>query len=213
MKPKHTRKKMGIACMILGAALVCAALALFLWNQREASQADQTAQQVLEQVKAEIPDGDGDEPTQEKTSSVGSYNPTEPVDPTMTEVEIDGRMYIGYLSIPSLGLELPVQSQWSYPNLKISPCRYYGSTKTNDLVIAAHNYARHFGQLTQLGIGDLVYFTDMDGVVSTYQVEEINILAPTDVEEMTDGGYALTMFTCTYGGKSRVTVRCSRMEN
>jgi sortase A len=64
-----------------------------------------------------------------------------------------------------------------------------------------------------LGIGDLVYFTDMDGVVSTYQVEEINILAPTDVEEMTDGGYALTMFTCTYGGKSRVTVRCSRVED
>jgi hypothetical protein len=25
---------------------------------------------------------------------------------------------------------------------------------------------------------------------------------------MTDGEYDLTLFTCTYGGKSRVTVRC-----
>jgi sortase A len=140
-------------------------------------------------------------------------NDFQPVDPTMSEVEIDGRLYIGYLSIPALDLELPVQSQWDYPGLKISPCRYYGSTKTDDLVIAAHNYARHFGGLMQLSPGDLVYFTDMDGVVNRYQVEEVDVLNPTDIEEMTAGEYDLTLFTCTYGGKSRVTVRCLRVED
>jgi sortase A len=130
----------------------------------------------------------------------------------MTEVEIDGRLYIGYLFIPALGLELPVQSQWDYPGLKISPCRYVGSTKTDDLVIAAHNYDRHFGRISKLAQGDLVYFTDMDGVQTTYQVMETLILQPTAIEEMTTSGYDLTLFTCTYGGKTRVTVRCDRVE-
>ena len=31
---------------------------------------------------------------------------------------------------------------------------------------------------------------------------------PTSVQEMTDGDWDLTLFTCTVGGKSRVTVRC-----
>ena len=31
----------------------------------------------------------------------------------MTEVELDGWNYIGYLSIPSVGLQLPVMSEGS----------------------------------------------------------------------------------------------------
>ena len=45
------------------------------------------------------------------------------LDPTqeMTVTELNGWDYIGYLSIPSIGLELPVMSQWSYAGLKIAP--------------------------------------------------------------------------------------------
>jgi sortase A len=214
MKHKTLGQKVGLCCMVLGAILVAAALILFLWNQREASQADQSSQQALEQVKEVITETE----IQSSDDSDGALQPIDandfqPVDPTMSEVEINGRLYIGYLSIPALDLELPVQSQWDYPSLKVSPCRYYGSTKTDDLVIAAHNYARHFGGLTQLSPGDLVYFTDMDGLVNRYEVVEVDILNPTDIEEMTAGEYDLTLFTCTYGGKSRVTVRCLRVED
>lgn len=51
---------------------------------------------------------------------------------------------------------------------------------------------------------------DMDGVRSDYQVASVEVLAPTAVEEMTSGTYDLTLFTCTYGGRSRVAVRCQR---
>ena len=100
-------------------------------------------------------------------------------------------------------------SSWSYPQLKIAPCRYYGSVKTRDLVIAAHNYSRHFGNIKNLSAGDQVYFIDVEGVISSYEVAEVDTLNPTDVENMTSSGYALTLFTCTYGGQSRVTVRCN----
>ena len=189
--------------MVLGAVLVLAALSLFLWNQRENNEAGTSAEKILPRVMEQIETpGTGQEPEEP------SY--PDPYDPTMTEVEIDGYAYVGYLSIPALELELPVMSEWDYTRLKIAPCRYAGSTKTDDLVICAHNYTRHFGPIRNLTPGDTVTFTDMDGVVWQYEVVAVDILAPTDVEDMTAGGYDLTLFTCTYGGASRVTVRCER---
>lgn len=157
------------------------------------------------------------EAQEESEDSQESDTPEEPgnqrkqddsVDPAMKEVEIDGYRYIGYLSIPSLGLELPVMTVWNYSCLQIAPCRYSGSVKTDNLVIAAHNYASHFGNLTRLSQGDTVLFTDMDKKVYEYQVAEVVTLNPTAIEEMTAGEYALTLFTCTYSGQSRVTVHC-----
>lgn len=194
--------RLGTACMILGTALVLAALSLFLWNRWDDRQAGVSVEKILPRVEEAIEAG-----AQEESTVIPDPYSTE-----MTEVEIDGYLYVGYMAIPALGLELPVMSDWSYPQLRLSPCRYFGSTKSDDLVIAAHNYARHFGNIKNLEPGDAVYFTDMDQVVSVYEVAEVDILSPTAVEEMTAGDYALTLFTCTYGGKSRVTVRCDRVQ-
>ena len=128
----------------------------------------------------------------------------------MTVVEIEGHGYIGYLSVPEL--ELPVMTDWSDPKLKRAPCRYTGTVAGNDLVLMAHNYARHFDRLSELEVGAWVYFTDMGGNVTSYEVADRDIFAPTSVEEMTAGDFDLTLFTCTYGGKSRVTVYCNRTE-
>ena len=37
---------------------------------------------------------------------------------------------------------------------------------------------------------------------------QVETLAPTAVDEMTGGDWDLTLFTCTYSGQARVTVRC-----
>lgn len=199
------RNKIGTICMVLGAVLVLAALSLLLFNGLEDNAAGESAERILPQVRQriEVP----------PTIPVGE-TPTypNPYDPTMTEAEINGYAYIGYISIPAIGLELPVMSEWDYTRLKIAPCRYTGSTKTDNLVICAHNFARHFGQIRNLAHGDVVYFTDMDGRVWQYEVDSVDILAPTQVEDMTAGDYDLTLFTCTYGGATRVTVRCERVD-
>lgn len=191
-------RKVGTICMVLGAALVLAALSLFLWNRQEASAADAAAASALAQVDAYIA-------TNESAAS-------DPYSAEMTEVEIDGHSYIGYLSLPTENLELPVMSDWNYDQLRIAPCRYYGSTKTNDLVIAGHNYIRHFGPIENLVPGDPVYFTDMDGVITAYEVAEVDTLSATAVEEMTGSSFDLTLFTCNYSGQARVTVRCDRAD-
>lgn len=190
--------------MVLGTALVLAALSLFLWNRMEDNEAGKAAENILPQIIEEIQEPDTVNETEEPSWP-------DPYDPAMTEVEIDGYAYVGYLSIPAIELELPVMSEWDYPRLKIAPCRYTGSTKTGDLVIAGHNYTRHFGPLSRLSEGDQVIFTDMDGEIWVYAVAAVEVLAPTAIEDMTASGYDLTLFTCTYGGTSRVTVRCDRV--
>lgn len=124
--------------------------------------------------------------------------------------EIDGHSYIGVLKIETLGLELPVISEWSNDELKIAPCRYTGSAYLDNLVLVAHNYQAHFASIRELSPGDEVVFTDMDGNVFTYEVILIETLTPTDVEEMTSGEFDLTLFTCTPDNSARVTVRCDR---
>lgn len=198
------RSKVGNILMVLGTVLILAAVFLFLWNRYEARQAENAVSEILPRVIACIESDESGSEVWERTEA-GIED--------LIAVEIDGYAYIGYISVPAIGLELPVMSEWDYERLKIAPCYYAGSVKTNDLVIAAHNYTQHFGRLSDLSPGDMVYFTDMQGTTYGYKVAGIDVLAPTAVEEMTSGEFDMTLFTCTYGGKSRVTVRCERIDN
>ncbi len=126
----------------------------------------------------------------------------------MPTVELDGTDYIGLLVIPSLELELPVASDWNYKQLRISPCRYTGSAYLDSLVICGHNYSTHFGNLKDLYLGSSIIFIDADQNRFVYKVVAVEELPPTAVEEMTIGDWDLSLFTCTLGGRSRVTVRC-----
>lgn len=199
------KRKLGVCCIILGLLLLCGALWLYLRNERENREAGSVSMEVLSQIMAQLPA----EPTPEVLA--GRLPPREFRQPEtfqMTEVEIDGYAYIGFLSIPALELELPVMSSWDSARLRIAPCRYYGSVNGEDLVLMAHNYGSHFGRIGTLQTGDAVFFTDMDGITTQYQVVAQDILPPGAVEEMTAGDFALTLFTCTYGGQNRVTVYC-----
>ena len=206
------KRKLGTIFMLCGAALILSALSLFGYNRWEEQKADQSVVELLPQLIEEIPD----ETSTPEVPHQPLGTPVEYLDPSafeMTEVEIDGYAYIGYLSIPSLELELPIMGSWSYPQLKIAPCRYYGSVRGEDLVLLAHNFWKHFGRIKELSEGDSVFFTDMDGTAYEYTVAAKDILAPTAVEEMTAGEYDLTLFTCTPGGASRVTVYCDLKKN
>lgn len=135
-----------------------------------------------------------------------------PLDPEMPTVVINGYAYVGYLELPTLELKLPVMSKWDYTRLQIAPCRQFGSSRTDDLVIAAHNYQNHFGRLKELVVGDAVTFTDIEGIVNTYSVERVETLNPTEVDAVQNSDHDLVLYTCTKGGKTRVTVFCDRTE-
>ena len=126
----------------------------------------------------------------------------------MPEQEIDGVAYIGKVEIPNLQIELPVASQCRESTARTAPCRYVGSAYTKDLIICAHNYKTHFGNLSKLSVGDAVFLTDMEGNRFEYQVVEFEVMDGTAIEQMKQGDWDLTLFTCTVGGRSRFAVRC-----
>lgn len=201
------RNKFGTICMVMGLLCLMAAAGLLFYNHTESKNAGETAQNVLHEMQSVVPARP--KQTSSYPNPVLSELPPEEEPAEMTVTEIDGYGYIGYLSIPGIEIELPVMDDWDYTRLKIAPCRQFGSTKSSDLVIAAHNYTKHFGKLSQLEYGDLLSFTDMDGTVTVYTVADIEILQPTQVDEVKDSPWALTLYTCTYGGQSRVVIRCA----
>lgn len=128
-----------------------------------------------------------------------------------TWAEIDSNWYIGILTIPTLQVEVPIFSEYVFEQLPYTPCRYAGSYLTDNMIVAAHNYDSHFGRIRKLDSGDRIDFTDVTGMVYHYQVIQTEILPDTAVEEMEQGDWDLTLFTCTLSGTQRVTVRCERI--
>ncbi|MBE5793638.1 MAG: sortase [Clostridiales bacterium] len=225
------RKAKGTLLIVLGLVLIASALGLTLYNMQTELQAGKSAAQVLEQLNAQ--EGLG-QPASGAESALQTADPKQtasgmlpddenapmPVwqpdyirfpEMEMPTAEVEGHTYIGTLRIPELGLELPVMSDWSYPQLKKAPCRFAGSAYLNDLILIAHNYATHFGNLKNLMPGAEVTFTDMAGNVFCYAVAETEILKPRQMEELTGTDYPLTLLTCTLGGETRVTVRCEKI--
>lgn len=213
------KRNKGQSWVILGLLLIVAALCLSAWNLWDGYRAEKSAAQaagVLEGVLDER-----GETTLSGASGGGTgaaaYGESTPLpdyvlNPQMEmPVEtVDGVDYVGVLEIPVLALELPVISRWSYPNLKIAPCRYEGSAYQDNLIVCAHNYNSHFGRLKTLQLGDVLTFTDMDGNVFRYEVVDMETMLPHAVEDMESGDWDLTLFTCTIGGQTRVVVRCER---
>ena len=204
------RRRLGILFMVLGTVLVLGAIGLVFYNTQEDQAAREFSNSVMPEIREQILQVQEtvctETPVQTPENTPAEYLSSE--DLTMTEKIVDGYGYIGYLQIPDLELELPVMSQWDSGRLQMSPCRYTGSTRGENLVIMAHNYRSHFGRLSQLSVGTQVQFVDMDGKRWDYQVVAIDVLAAEAVEEMTAGVYDLALFTCSTNRTHRVTVYC-----
>lgn len=201
-------KRKGSVLIFTGLLLIAAALFITAFNLREEAAARTASVRAADRLEALIPAH-----TPRPAAVPGAVLPENvpETDMEMPVKTVDGVDYIGVIAVPSLSLELPVASEWSYERLKTSPCRYSGSVYSGDMVLCAHNYSSHFGQIKTLKPGDAVVFTDVDGNVYNYEVAELETLQPAAVDEMKSGEWELTLFTCTIGGQTRVTVRCDRV--
>lgn len=130
----------------------------------------------------------------------------------MPTINIKGKDYIGILEIDRVDLSVPIISELTMSNLYTSPCRYTGSVYSNDLVLGGHSYVSTFGKLHKVIQGDEVLLTDIDGNKFIYEVKDVEIIQPTEVEYLTESDWDLSLFTCTYSGQTRLVVRCLEKE-
>ena len=225
----------GLFLVLLGTLLIAAALTLVFYNILDGNRAAQASQEILEKMDAlkNGEDGsDGGENAEEGETETEAETETPKearrkgmslLDMVMPMVNIDGYNYIGTLLMPSLNLKLPVMASWDYDRLKISPCRYSGSYYTDDLVICAHNYQRHFSPIKGIAIGAEVIFINVEDEAIHYIVSNRETIEPTAIDQMVENlnnskeegvgqDWDLTLFTCNTGGQTRCAVRCIRKE-
>lgn len=219
----------GTLLIILGVLLAACGIGLVIYNMWDSGRAGRAADVIQEQIDSQLEEkpvenapvpslGDSSAETEAGGDADDSWLAGRKMPVTL----IDGNRYIGTLEIPSIGLRLPVMDSWNYERLRISACLYSGSYYTDDMVICAHNYQRHFGPLMGIPIGADVYFITIDKVVYHYTISNRETLQPTAVgqmifnrnnaapgmESMED--WDLSLFTCYPGGRTRCTVRCIR---
>jgi len=208
--------------LAMGLLLLIGAAGLSLYNVNREAEAGKDANVAAEELTVVLKEKPQKAPVKSLPSVPSSQtvviqpnvtDSEEPAAETMEPdeaepVELDGRYYLGLITFPTLNRQLPVQDEWSYDNLRVSPCRMSGSVLSENLVIFAHNYRTHFGSLNRLSEGDEVSLMLTDGSVYVYQVSAKEIVEPTAVEDVAAGEWPLTLFTCTLGGQTRLVVRC-----
>lgn len=221
---KQKANKRGIVLIIIGVLLLVTAVVWFGANIAEDKAAGEHASVILDELIKQteenkkrynefqypeeslgsISDSIAESQTESALTPEAIYT-----DPPL--ITINGENFCGRIVIDRLGIALPVFNEWDYKKLKEAPCRYTGGVYTDDMIIAAHNYESHFGNLKELQIGDKITFIDGIGREYTYAVREITHLDGTAVTDMQSGEWDFTLFTCTKGGAQRITVRCERI--
>jgi len=138
-------------------------------------------------------------------------------------LNISGTGIMGYITIPVINVQLPIYHGTSEEVLNVAAGHLQGSSlpvggDTTHSVISAHRglpSARLFSDLDRLNVGDTFTITILDEIL-TYEVEEINIVLPTEISKLaiSDGNDYVTLMTCTpYGINShRLLVRAHRIE-
>ena len=139
-----------------------------------------------------------------------------------TTLDVTGTGIMGYITIPRIGVELPIYHGTSDAVLQVAAGHLEGTSlpvggESTHAVISAHRglpSAKLFTYLDRLEVGDTFTITVLDREL-TYEVDKISIVLPTEVDELkvVDGKDYVTLMTCTpYGiNTHRLLVRGHRV--
>lgn len=197
-KKKKSGKKPKVFLTLVGVLIIFSSGGVMGYNIWDSSRADNIAEQTTLTLYEQI------ENYEEHYEEADIANAPQ-------LIKMDNELYVGILRIPSLAVELPINNEWNDERLKASPCRYTGDI-TGSMIVCAHNYKTHFGEISTLSQGDKLVITDATGNEHWYTVELITTIKGTDIDAMVNNPYDLTLFTCTLDRMNRITVRCAKSQ-
>ena len=207
------KNKISLMAFALGIVLIIAAILFLGKNVLEQRAAEQQSGVLLAQAQqhlnASTPSTESEEKDEKEEFLSQEPHISSPNSFNWSNYNIDG-----ILSLPDLGLELPVLADYSDALLKVSVCIFekediQGSPR---MVIAGHNYKAHFRNLSQLPIGSEISYQTMDGKVTKFQVTEIVEIDAKNVDALEEGTWDLTLLTCNYDMSKRILARCVSVE-
>ena len=224
------KSKIGILLVLMLFIGVCGLLYPSVsqyWNSRTQTRAVENYQEILDSLQPEDYDSYFKEAEAYNAQLNELQNPL--VDHGRLSgyndiLNITGNGIMGYVSIPKLGVELPLYHGVSAEVLNIACGHIQGTSlpiggKSTHAVLSAHRglpHARLFTDLDKMEVGDTFQITVLNQTF-TYQVDQIKVVRPEDTNDVQiiAGEDLCTLLTCTpYGVNShRLLVRGTRIEN
>jgi len=123
----------------------------------------------------------------------------------------------GIIEIPKIGLYYPVFSHLSEELLKVSPCKFYGtSPKDNgNICIAGHNYDNtlFFSKISSLSPNDTILLYDKEGAKYLYFVYEKYEVSASDLSPVLNynpNEKTLTLVTCNNFNNNRIILKAKQ---
>ena len=233
-KKKKKKKKRVSFSTILLVLIMLAGLGVFLypsisdwWNSMHATQAiagyvdavaDMSKEEKANMLKAAKKYNDA------RPNGVNFNLSDEELAEYKSLLDITGTGIMGYIQIPSIGVNLPIYHTVDEGILQIATGHIPGSSfpiggKRTHAVLSGHRglpSAKLFSDLDKLKEGDIFTVTVLDRVV-TYQADQIRIVLPEETDELAivDGKDYCTLSTCTpYGiNTHRILLRGHRIKN
>lgn len=124
---------------------------------------------------------------------------------------------IGRIKIEKINIDYPILATTTKETLEVSITLLYGKALNipGNTILAGHNMRNGslFGRLKELCIGDLISLQDDSGCIEQYEVFDIYIVDPSNLDPLdqdTNGKKVLTLITCTNRGTQRLIIKaCS----
>lgn len=236
------KKKMYKVQFFLSVLLVCLLFSYYIYAEYDRSKSEEVSKEILagldniEKVESEnktlktvttndntIKEYDGMivvaiEDDEEDDKQIIQSNIQEPVEYTAS----NGIKYSveALITIPRLGIEYPVISEWSDELLKISVNKYWGPkpNEVGNYCIVGHNYksGKMFGNLPAIATGDIVELKSLlTGETVKYEVYDRKVINPTDTSctsQLTGGRKEVTLITCKEYGTQRLVVKAKEIK-
>ena len=224
------KSKIGILLVLMLFVGVCGLLYPSVsqyWNSKTQTRAVENYQEILNSLKQEDYDVFFQEADRYNVELSELKNPLlnyRQLDGYNEILNINGNGIMGYVSIPKLGVEIPIYHGISAEVLNVACGHLEGTSlpvggENTHCVLSAHRglpHAKLFTDLDKLEVGDTFMLTVLNHTL-TYQVDQIKVVRPDEIDDvqLVAGKDLCTLLTCTpYGINShRLLVRGTRIEN
>ncbi|MFI3312867.1 MAG: sortase [Eubacteriales bacterium] len=208
------RQWISLIAMALGVVCIAASAYLLLENQTEEQVAETVSAEVVSQLQEILlpvteETMEVENVPQEQVTYVEVDTPESIMIPEETAsqaarvsiptIRVEDVDYYGMLSLPALGLNLPVAAECDDDLMSRTPCVYLGSLKAQNLIIIAHNYQSHFGKLNTLSTGAKAVFVDGTGTMYSMTMTDMEYIDDSDIHSLISGDWQMTLITCVYG--------------
>ena len=224
------KNKIGILLVLMLFVGVCGLLYPSVsqyWNSKTQTRAVENYQEILNSLKQEDYEVFFQEADRYNVELSELKNPLlnyRQLDGYNEILNINGNGIMGYVSIPKLGVEIPIYHGISAEVLNVACGHLEGTSlpvggENTHCVLSAHRglpHAKLFTDLDKLEVGDTFTLTVLNRTL-TYQVDQIKVVRPDEIDDvqLVAGKDLCTLLTCTpYGINShRLLVRGTRIEN